>query len=216
MSVSAYGTVGSAVGTSKAADGTELPLRVGSQGDQIVSQLHGERHEAATRGTIFHVASQAAATTSAAFATTYTGLCISNPIGSGIKISLLKIGYSFIVAQGTGGNSVGLMVGYNAATAVTHTTPSTSIQSSIVGANSPTAVAKVDTAATLPTAPYAVKIFGSVGTGAITVAMTNAMTEVDLKGEVILMPGAYAALFTLIASGSSSLLASFTWEEVAL
>ncbi len=53
--------------------------RIGRQLDRIVSQLHGPLYEFAGRGQMFNACSQAATTSTIALATTYTGLCLSNP-----------------------------------------------------------------------------------------------------------------------------------------
>jgi hypothetical protein len=138
---------------------------MGNLGDGIVSELHGRYYEQAYRRNLFNAANQAATTTTAALATTYTGLCLSNPIGSGINIVLTKVGYAFTVAFPAAA-SIGLMCGYNSSTNVTHTTPGTP-RANFFGVGS-AGLGLVDTACTMPTAPVVTHLFATGLTGAIT------------------------------------------------
>lgn len=185
--------------------------RAGNMGEQIISELQGRYYEAAYRQALFNAANQAATTTTVGLATTYTGLCLSNPIGSGKNVVVLKCGVAFLVAPAAA-LAVGIMVGYNSSTNVTHTTPGTP-RSSLFGTGA-TGVALVDTAATLPTAPVVHTVFGANLTAAITTAPQTGPNVVDLEGSLILPPGAYAAFYTSAASGTSSFLGSFSWMEV--
>jgi hypothetical protein len=197
---------------SNAADGVQVAFRQGKLGEQIMSELHGRYYESCYRRAQFNAANQAGQVTTVGLATTYTGLVLSNPIGSGINLVLEKVGVAFPVAVAAG-LVYGLMVGYNSGTAVTHTTPSTTLRSNFVGVGA-APVGLVDTVATLPTAPTVSHVFGAIGTAAITAPMTLPTCFYDLEGSVILPPGAYAAIYTSAASGAAGMFGSFTWEEV--
>lgn len=184
--------------------------RIGKMGDKIVSQLHGKLFEAAVTQTLFHAANQAVTATTVALATTYTGICLSNPVGSGKYIQVVGAGYAFVVAPAAP-VAVGIMVGSNATTDVTHTTPLTP-RCSMIGSGA-TSSAKVDAAATLPTAPTIERILGVVDTGAITVATQSASSTQAIEGGILLGPGSYAAIYTSTASGASAFLGSFQWIE---
>lgn len=191
--------------------GTSAPGRAGQQGDLIVSQLQAAGFEATIRSHTFHAANQAAATTTVGLATTYTGLCLSNPVGSGFNLVVGKVGYAFIVAFPAGA-AIGLMTGYNATTNVTHTTPATPRNGKFgTGA---AGVGLVDVAATLPTAPVLTHLFGSGLTGAITTAPHVSQGLIDLEGTLVLPPGAYCAIYTSTVSGTSGFLGSISWTEV--
>lgn len=193
-------------------DGVNAALRTGRQGDQIVSELHGRYYETCYRRNLFHAANQTGVATTVGLATTYTGLCLSNPVGSAVNLVIVKVGASFPVAVAAG-LTVGLMVGYNAGTNVTHTTPSTTLRSCFVGVGA-APVGLVDTACTFPTAPTLAKVMGTIGTAAITaISMESAISE-DFEGSIILPPGGYAAIFTSAASGALGFLGSIKWEEV--
>lgn len=197
---------------SNTADGVQVAMRAGKLGEQIVSELHGRYYETCYRRALFGAANQAATVTTVGLATTYTGLVLSNPVGSSVNLSIIKVAAAFPVAPAAA-IVVGLMVGYNAGTNVTHTTPSTTLRSNFVGVgNAP--VGLVDTAATLPTAPTLQKVMGVVGTGAITVYGGIPAIEEDFDGSIILPPGAYAAIYTSAASAASGFFGSLKWEEV--
>jgi len=205
--------VGPITSTTSISSGIQAAARAGNMGDLIVSEFNARYYETTYRRMKFNAANQAATTTSAGLSTTYTGLCISNPIGSTVNVVLDKVGYSFIVAFPAAA-AIGLMVGYNSSTNVTHTTPGTPRSSFFgVGANGQ---ALVDTASTLPTAPVIHTLFASGLTGAITTGEFISGDIVDLEGSVILPPGAYAAIYTSTASGASGFFGSLQWSEIPL
>lgn len=199
------------VGAQFATDGQVVVTRAGRQGDQIASELHGRYYEASMRDTMFS-GSIVAQVTTVGLATTYTGLCLSNPIGSGVTLAINKIGYSFIVAFAAGAH-IGLMTGFNGTTNVTHTTPVIVRSRRFVGSAAGNSRGLLDSSATLPTAPTVDQIFGSGLTGAITTAPSLGPTVVDLEGSLVLVPGAYAAIYTSTASGAASGAFSIQWEE---
>lgn len=206
-----YQQVGPLATSTSLPNGTQVVLRAGQMGDNIVSQLQSKNYENCYRRNRFFAANQAAATTTVGLATTYTGLVLSNPNGSGVNLVLERIGYSFIVAFPAGA-AVGLMAGYSA-TDVTHTTPSTTLASSYIGSGV-APKAKVDTSATLPVAPVVQTLLASGLTGAITTTPLLNHGTVDIDGGIILPPGAFIAFYTSTVSGTSGFLGSFAWTEV--
>jgi hypothetical protein len=179
-------------------------------GDAIVSELHGRYYEAAYRRSMFSGANQAAVALSAAFALAYTGLCLSNPIGSTVNLVLNKATFAQILAQTTT-LAVGLMVGYNGGTNVVHTTPLVP-GNNYAGGAAP--VGLLDAAATLPTAPTLRYLIGEIGTAAITAYGPVIGPTADLEGSIVIPPGGYVCLYANAASVAASILASFQWEEV--
>ena len=206
----AEGRVGLITGSS----GSVNPLATGEKGDLVSSLFHGRYYHAAKAGRLFTAANQAGVVTVVGLHTTYTGLVLSNPIASGIDVSLLRVGVGFIVAQPTTGAIVALEAGYNGTTDVTHSVPSTTLRNCYLGGAAP--VANVDTGATLPTAPTVIESFGSVLTEAITANQVQPAYTFDLGGYLILPPGGYCAIYTTIASGAASMVASFIWEEATV
>ncbi len=192
--------------------GTPQPLTSGHQNDLQVSQLHGRGYEMALRRASFHAANQAGVTTTVGLATTYTGLCLSNPNGSGKNLEVGLVGVTALVAFAAAA-AVGIMVGFST-TDVTHTTPGTP-RNNFIDTNFGTAgVGKIDTAATLPVAPVVHTIFGAGLTGAITTIPGQVPQIVDMQGCLVIPPGGYMAIYTSTASGASGILASIQWNEV--
>ena len=182
--------------------------RLGRYSDLIVSEFMGRSHEATFRKLRFGGANQAGVTMSAAFATTYTGLVLTNPIGSGVLISLDKVGMATVVIQ-TSELALGLMTGYSSATAVTQTTPITP-KSKLVGLAAGQGL--LAGAATLSATPTLDTLLGYIGTSLSVDA--NPMFF-DLGGDIVLQPGAFAAIYASAASAAASLLFSMAWTEVA-
>ena len=117
------------VGPEVANDGSVVTVRLGKQGEQVVTELQPRYYLNAYRGNSFMAANVASQAVSVGLATTYTGLCLYNPAGSGVNLVLNKVTAAFPVAPAAA-LAVGIMVGYNASTNVTHTTPITRALSS--------------------------------------------------------------------------------------
>jgi len=205
MSIEVEGQVGPQV----LADGTSQPFRMDRSAALVVSEAHGRYYETTFRKAIYRGANLAGVTTSAAFATTYTGCCLSNPINSSVNLVINKITYASVVAQ-TAALVLGIMQGFSGATNVVHTTPL------VVGnanAGGSAGVGLLDSAATLPVAPTSILLLDVIGTAAIT-TVPDLGKLVDLEGSIIVPPGGFAAFYTSAASVASSLAFGFQWEEV--
>lgn len=199
------------IATTSLADGGQAPLRQGKLGDAIISELHGRYYEQTYRGNIYSAGNQAAAATVALGTLVNTGLILSNPLGSGKNIVLLKLSYVNSVVVPTAG-FLALETGFNSGTNVIHTTPAT-VFSNLIGTG-PSGVGLVDVAATLPTAPTHRLGLAQCGTLATTGYGVTTPNVVDVEGSIILPPGGYAAYYTL-ATNTAAWLFTFTWEEVA-
>ena len=206
----AQGQVGPQATTASLSSGTQPALRLGNMGELIVSVLHDDHYEETYRRVLFSAANQTAVTTTVGLATTYVGLCLSNPVGSGSNIVITDFGLSFLVAFPAAA-TIGVMVGYNSSTNVTHTTPITP-KNQFFGVGS-AGVGLVDSSATLPTAPILNTIFGTGLTGAITTGIISVL-DGPINGSIILPPGGYAAVYTSTASGASAFQGSVQWAEV--
>ncbi len=206
------GQIGALATTASLAAGFNPNIRLGNMGDMVVSELHGRYYEGSYRRARYNIASPSGVTTSVGAATTYVGLCLSNPINAPVNLVLEKVGLGFLVVWGAAA-TLGLMCGFNSGTNVTHTTPLSPLSNLIGSGAAP--YGKVDSSATLPTAPVLTHVFGAGLTGAITV-QTAELSFFDLEGSVILAPGAYAAIYTSTASGTNSFFGSLSWEEVPL
>lgn len=187
-----------------------VTARGGNMGDLITSELHGRYYEATYRGTVFSAGNQAAAATVALGTLANTGLVLSNPVGSGKNIVLLKLSYVNSVAVPTAGY-LALETGFNSGTNVTHTTPAT-VFSNLIGTGA-SGVGLVDVSATMPTAPVHRLGLAQCGTVAVTAYGVTTPNVVDLEGSIILPPGGYAAFYTF-ATNTAAWFFTFSWEEV--
>lgn len=199
------------VGPQSAGDGIgNLKLRGTRTGGLVTQQLHGRYHETTSRGNMFSASTQAVATTTVGLATTYTGLVVSNPVNSGILMSMNKASIMQSVIQSTQVEAYGIAVGYHASTNVTHTA-SLATKSNLVGSGR-TSTGLADTQATLPAAPtyhtfvHDTPSATSDGPGSV----------IDFEGSLILMPGAYALWVTPAQASVAGLWFSFQWEEITL
>ena len=206
LAVVVGGTSAQTVGTSP----SNATLRVGATTELIVDELHGRYYETTVRKTMYAGANLAGVTTTAGFATTYTGMAITNPIGSTVNLVLNKVSYATLVAQ-TSALILGIMTGYSASTAVTQTTALVPL-SNFVGNSAGTGL--IASAVTMPVAPTRLILLDTLLTGAIT-TVVNGGKVIDLEGGLVIPPGGYAAFYTSAASVASSLVFGMQWEEVS-
>ena len=193
------------------ADGTAVATtRIGTQGQILADQVHGSMYEASRIGTLFFAANQAAVTTTVALATTYTGLCLYNPVGNNRDLIIRAINFKLSAAPAAI-TLIGIMGGYVSTGGVTaHTTPlvyGTAIWPCNMGSTA-TPTGLVDSAATIVAPKFVWPLVGGFTAAAL---YPDACAFVDAQGAWVLQPGAYAAIYTLTVSvGFGSIL----WEEV--
>ena len=183
--------------------------RIGAQGDLMVSQLHGKLHEAAKRGVLFGAASQAATTTTIALATTYTGLCLSNPAGNNKDLALRQVGVSLSVAPAAQA-AIGLGGGYSAAGIATHTTPLATYPMDLGGNIQPTGLADAACTLVAGAGKGLLRVIMPTLGGFTAAALPSHGGVVDFEGSIILRPGAFVFIYTLtVVIGFFGI----TWEE---
>lgn len=192
------------VGPQNGGDGGQLAIRLGRNGEMIVSDLHGRYYEQVSRGNVFGASNQAAQAISVALSTTYTGLCLSNPSGSGKNFVLLSVGYALSVAP-VAIASIHLI---RASGSVTHTAAITP-RNMLIG-NTSASSALVDSQATIPTPEYLTSLMGGFTAGALP-ASPNALF--DIAGQIVIGPGGVIAIGALTAVQGFG---SFAWEEVPI
>ena len=193
-------------GNTKTADGNvNTPARQGNSNQLIVDELHGQFYEAAYRGTLFSVANQAAVTTTAGLATTFTGLAVANPSGSGYNLVVRRFSVGQVAVAVA--SSVGIMVGTGAAAG------SLVPQNCLINGRS--SVANGSNSATLGGTPVIYQTYGSVGSLATTGYGLQPGISVDLAGSLIIPPGCFMANYTTAAC-TSAFVFSFVWEEVLI
>lgn len=161
-------------------------------------------YDAAINGRLFSVANQAAVATTAALATTWTGLGVANPTGSGKNFVFYEFGWSMAVA-GSDDGAVGLMTATPGDMAAALTA-----KPAMNGKGS--SVSYCDNGAT-PGTPILERICGDYGTGA-----TNLFTGVgphiyQIEGSIILPPGRALLNYTTTAT-TAAFIFYFLWEEI--
>lgn len=195
------------IGVQNGADGaTPISARFGQQGDRLVSGLHGGRYEQVVRGNVFSVQTQGTSvTTTAALATTWTGLGISNPAGSGVNLVLLKFGASQFAAGAAA--AVGILGGIGVLAA------SLTPQSRKIGGGA-VSLANASAGATIST-PLLIDTYGSLGSVATTAYGLVPSINENIDGAVVIPPGSFIGTYTSVVT-TTALTFSFVWEEVPL
>lgn len=205
--------------------------KLGAQGDIAGSQRHGKRYWSiygapantigsvttpAQSGSNFRGSNSAGATLSAALATTYVGLCLSNPAGSTVNLVVKKVTGVIIIAPAAE-LALGLITGWSAAGVVIHTTAiNTHIVNGYVGAATvsgsivgPASQANLDAACTIVGTPLWDRWL-SCGP-----ASTNNVTfNEDTEDDLIVPPGGYVAVGANAAGPAAGFLGTFQWEEL--
>lgn len=194
------------VGPQQNGDSGVVALRGGKLGDLIVSQLHGEYYEQAVRGNLFSGANQAAQAVSAALATTYTGLCLYNPVGSGKNLVPLKAKYALSLAPAAVA-TLGLIGGFAATGGVTALTSEVVPTQNIIGG--PRGVGKLLNQATIVTPTWLAHHVD----GFTAAAFPGPAPVWDLEGLFIVPPGGFIAIGALTAVTG---LGMWVWEEVPI
>ena len=189
-------------GSQNAATGTYIYPRGGAQGNSLSDGLHGSMYEAAYRGNLFHVTNQASVTTTVGLATTFTGLAIANPAGSGVNLVIRKFNVAQALAATTA-SAIGLMTGAGAAAG------SLTVRNAKTG-GAASATTTASAAATIAT-PILERVYASTGTAATSTASIEAGISIDIAGSLIITPGYYLATYT---TGVISGVFTLVWEEV--
>lgn len=195
------------VGPQISADGSNPNVRLGRGAELVVQALHGRYYEQSFRGNIYTAANQAAQAVSVALNTTYTGLCLYNPVGSGKNLVPLKLKYGLSVAP-AGIATIGVIAGFAATGGVTAQTAALTRQSSIIG-NLSTGVGIPLSAATIVTPTWLFQLVDGFTAG----ALPAPSPVVDLEGLFVIAPGGFIAIGALTAVTG---LGGISWEEVAL
>jgi hypothetical protein len=184
------------------------PFRLNTEGALVVSNYAGKYKEAVLQGRCYVVANQAAVALTAAMATTWTGLVVSNPVGSGINVVILRFGYANTVLVPTA-TVIGLMTGVTPTAAIDAAlTPRNCMVGGVAG------LARADNTHDLTGGvPVLDRVFSTAGTVALTSSPNGVPQDIDLDGSIILPPGAYCATYSF-AANTAAWIFSFMWEEV--
>jgi hypothetical protein len=189
----------------KTRSGVGLPVLMGDAGELIVRQVTGKYMDAALEGRLFCAAMQTPTTTSTTLNTTFVGLALCNPTGSGKIIIVHQFSYG-VTAQITA----------EALLALATTTDSgfaADITPRCCRYGKEASIAIVDRGATI-VAPVIERIIGQIVSGADTVSYGGMVPNiVDLDGSIILDPGRAVVTDTTVAIGAVMQF-GYLWEEI--
>ncbi len=171
--------------------------------------LVGSFSEAVKQGNCYSGANQTGTVWTVGLATTNTGLCIANPIGSGKILSLLAAGYSEIVAP-TGITDAWIATGYHESTDVALGVIGVARNLKVGGA---VGVGKVYTGATLPVAPtYTFPIMTGHTSAALSTSAAPGLIRID--GLVAIPPGGFAIIANFTVGVAVGAKGAILWEEI--
>lgn len=196
-------------GTQANNSGMIISSRGGRAGDDIVSEYNPRYYQGTKDGLGFTGATQALVTTTVGLNTTYTGLVLSNPVGSVVDLVVVTASMMQSVLQGTQVEAFALATGFNASTNVTHTTP-VAPKSSYIGSGL-SGAGLTDVSATLPTAPFYDTFLTNTGTAT---ADSTGVQTFDIAGSIVLAPGAYVLFVTPAQASVAGMWFGFKWVEV--
>lgn len=203
-----------------AQDGTYPELRGGRTGEALTADAHGRYQEASYRGTMFYAVNTAAQALSVA-SSTYTGLAVQNPVGSGKNLALLELIFIPTIAEtGVGAVILGWGGSTSAGVPVVLTTGNSSGPtglSTLIGSNA-ASVAKVGASCTwsvngASAAPTYLRPLISMQYGTAVGLNTLAFKD-EIAGGLIVPPGVQVGVqaITTAITGITYL----SWEEISL
>lgn len=186
--------------------GVSGPLRLDGAGALVTSGYFGKYAEATLQGKVFVAANQAKVAVTADFATTYTGLVVENPAGSGKN--LIMIGFSYAAEEAVAtAVGLGLMTGADAGDAAAAIVPRNRLKG-----NGTVSVAIVDNGCTLVGTPVLEQLITTAWAEATTAGTLAQPNVIDLDGSLIITPGYYVAVMAT-AAVAASMLFGFMWIE---
>ena len=173
---------------------------------QINNQFKPADYVAGANGMIFNAANQASQLVTQGFATTYSGLCLSNPLTSAVNLAVMKVGLA-VNANPAAAAVLGIMAAYAGPTGVTVGAAITPVPSKLGGS---TGYGVVGATATFPIAPSLIMPLQYVPTTAAEISPSL----IDIGGSVVLPPGAFAAICTIGGVTGTTGIFSWQWEEI--
>jgi hypothetical protein len=188
-----------------------VPIRQGNLGEMIVTELNGKYYEQNFRGNLYVCTNSAAQALSLTGTTTYTGMIVYNPAGSGKNLVIQEAIFAPTAAE-TGVGAVMLFSQAVAATIPTLTTTNVASMpiSGIVG-NASSSVAKCASGCTLAANPVFLRPLVGMQYGTA-VGLNMITCKDDIAGGLIIPQGAavgFCAITTAITG-----LSYLSWVEV--
>lgn len=194
--------------------GSSLAVRRSPEGGLYSTDITAPFQAAVLRGNVYGVANQTGVTSQAGLSATTPVLTLYNPADSGVNLVLWYASAIFMVAFAAA-SEVWLAANTNTSAAATTGTATTTHRNLLLGSSGNMKASPL-LAATLPAAPVAISQLGVGLTGAITTEPTHQALERWYNGGIILKPNTAISVQTGTASGASSTLCEYIWEEVAV
>lgn len=197
-----------------AGDGAALNVRGGKTGDVIVSELHPRYFEATYRNNVFSLS-----VVTAAAVTAYVGaaagtpqICLYNPVNSGKNAVIISANAANVVAASAAGTVTwGLYFGPTAAiTQATTTAPRSMLTLQAAGS---VMTGFINAALTSGTAAVGVIPLGYYYWATAAGALATSLSLPEVAGQIIIPPGAYAALGGSAALTSATWIGGLVWSE---
>jgi hypothetical protein len=198
-----YGQVGP---QGPVASGANVIVRQGNAGDGIVTELNGQLYEQGVRGNRFYAMNNAAQALSLSSTTTYTGLVINNPAGSGKNLVIDKV--SWAATTDPGGQAL-IILGTSATVTVAGSAFVGPV--SVVLGGSSSSVAKVGSTATLGANPTFLRPLLGM-TFATSVGWSAFQTEIAVQGDIIVPPGQMVEFVAVTTAATG--IAYISWTEI--
>jgi hypothetical protein len=195
----------------KDSNGVMKPFAVDTDGAALIKQAAAPFY--VKRKNIFSAANQTGCVWTVGLATTYTGLVLSNPAGSGKNLSILGVSHQEVVAPA--GIAAVYLAGLYHATAVIHSVPSAIRAASIGPDGSAKSIAKADTGATLPAAPeILMNLTAGHTSGALSTSASPAF--IPINGLITVEPGGFLAICNFTIGVAVGQMGAFIWEEISI
>lgn len=191
--------------------GQNLTAGFGEYSDVMVTELMARYYQNTYRGNVFYGVNSAAQALSLTSTTTYTGLAVANPTGSGKNLVLLEAIWATTIAI-TGVGAV--ILGTSATVALTTGSSSgPSGTSALIGGGSPS-VAKVGASCTLGANPTFLRPL--IGIDWVTGGTPHAFMQYkdEIAGSLIVSPGNQVEFASVTTANTG--VAYLSWAEVAL
>lgn len=195
-----------------AAGSQALPARQMGDGTVGVADCHGRYTESVLNGNVYFVGDTAGRTTAAGLTTAPVCVSLYNPLGSGVVLSLLYASAQFLVAFAAASAIWIGLTPTGTATATTGTAINATNCKGTVGGSKVQAL----TTATLPATPTIIADLGVGLTGAITTVPQVQSMYRWFDGAIQVGPGGALSLQVSTASGTSSSLMNWMWEEIPI
>ncbi len=188
-------------------NGANINAALGPHAEALVSHLDAPYRQAVRNGRTYFACNQATKAISVALATTYTGLCVYNPITSPKNLSILKVSFSHWSAA-AGIVSIGLIGGSSAAGVVTHTVALSvyNAKTLVVGPG----YGGADAEATIVGTPLWLCMLTAANTTAV-LPTSGCPVLYDIGGAFEVQPGGYICIGAQTATSGVS---SIWWTEV--